>query len=197
MTHAPHPPSLFSVELRTARWEQLVDWYRDVLGLKVLLRVVDDHYALLDAGCTRLAIMGRATAGEASGRWSLGFETDDLDAAWHRLGAAASYRGSVFRHFWLQRQLRDNASAFEDPRGVVEQPGLTMHHAPFPPTPAPDHWLAVLRGGFQHYAYTWAHRGALRAFLRPAPDTARALLRRGPSAPRASTQHGTLPFSNT
>jgi catechol 2,3-dioxygenase-like lactoylglutathione lyase family enzyme len=90
MTHAPQPPSLFSVELRTARWDLLVDWYRDMLGLKVLLRVVDDHYALLDAGCTRLAIMGRATAGEASGRWSLGFETDDLDAAWHRLGAAAS-----------------------------------------------------------------------------------------------------------
>ena len=84
------PPSLFSVELRTARWEMLVDWYRDILGLKVLLRVVDDHYALLDAGCTRLAIMGRATPGEASGRWSLGFETDDLDAAWHRLGAAAT-----------------------------------------------------------------------------------------------------------
>jgi catechol 2,3-dioxygenase-like lactoylglutathione lyase family enzyme len=90
MTHAPHPPSLFSVELRTPRWELLVDWYRDILGLKVLLRVVDDHYALLDAGCTRLAIMGRPTAGEPSGRWSLGFETDDLDAVWHRLGAAAA-----------------------------------------------------------------------------------------------------------
>ena len=90
MTHAPHPPSLFSVELRTPRWELLVDWYRDILGLKVLLRVVDDHYALLDAGSTRLAIMGRPTAGEPSGRWSLGFETDDLDAVWHRLGAAAA-----------------------------------------------------------------------------------------------------------
>lgn len=90
MTHVPHPPSLFSVELRTPRWELLVDWYRDILGLKVLLRVVDDHYALLDAGCTRLAIMGRPTAGEPSGRWSLGFETDDLDAVWHRLGAAAA-----------------------------------------------------------------------------------------------------------
>ena len=89
MSHSPHPPSLFSIELRTARWEMLVDWYRDVLGLKVLLRVVDDHYALLDAGDTRLAIMGRATPGEASGRWSLGFETGDLDAAGHRLGAAA------------------------------------------------------------------------------------------------------------
>mgnify|MGYP006275836035 CR=1 FL=1 len=89
MSHQPQPPSLFSVELRTARWEMLVAWYRDVLGLKVLLRVEDDRYALLDAGCTRLAIMGREHPGEGSGRWSLGFETPDLDAARDRLGAAA------------------------------------------------------------------------------------------------------------
>jgi len=89
ISHPPSSPSLFSVELRTPRWDLLVDWYRDILGLKVLLRVVDDRYALLDAGCTRLAIMGRDSPGEASGRWSLGFETDDLDAAWRRLGAAA------------------------------------------------------------------------------------------------------------
>lgn len=85
----PQPPSLFSVELRTARWEPLVAWYRDVLGLKLLLRVVEDHYALLDAGSARLAIMGRQTPGEASGRWSLGFESADLDAAFRRLGTAA------------------------------------------------------------------------------------------------------------
>ncbi|MFM7243119.1 MAG: VOC family protein [Planctomycetaceae bacterium] len=90
MSHSPQPPSLFSIELRTARWEMLVAWYRDILGLKVLLRVEDDHYALLDAGCTRLAIMGRTSPGEPSGRWSLGFETDDLDAAAHRLGTAAT-----------------------------------------------------------------------------------------------------------
>lgn len=90
MTNPPPQPSLFCVELRTARWEVLVDWYRDVVGLPVLLRVIDDRYALLDAGCTRLAIMGREHPSEASGRWSLGFETDDLDAVWHRLGAAAA-----------------------------------------------------------------------------------------------------------
>jgi catechol 2,3-dioxygenase-like lactoylglutathione lyase family enzyme len=86
----PQRPSLFSVELRTSRWQELVDWYRDVLGLRVLMRVLDDHYALLQAGDTRLAIMGRDAPGEASGRWSLGFETDDLDAACLRLGAAAT-----------------------------------------------------------------------------------------------------------
>lgn len=89
MSHSPHPPSLFSVELRTARWQLLVDWYRDILGLPVLVRVLDDEYALLAAGETRLAIMGRPTPGEASGRWSLGFEAVDLDAAFARLGAAA------------------------------------------------------------------------------------------------------------
>jgi catechol 2,3-dioxygenase-like lactoylglutathione lyase family enzyme len=72
-------PHLFSVELRTARWAELVEWYRTVLGLRVLVRVVDDGYALLDAGNTRLAILDRPSAGEASGRWSLGFEVIDLD----------------------------------------------------------------------------------------------------------------------
>lgn len=78
-------PSLFSVELRTARWAELVDWYRHVLGLRVLVRVVDDGYALLAAGDTRLAILSRPAAPPASGRWSLGFEVEDLAAARERL----------------------------------------------------------------------------------------------------------------
>lgn len=81
-------PQLFSVELRTARWGDLVAWYRDVLGLRVLVRVVDDAYALLEAGDTRLAILGRPEPGAASRRWSLGFEVTDLDAAHDRLTAA-------------------------------------------------------------------------------------------------------------
>lgn len=85
---SPSPPSLFSVELRTARFGELVEWYRRVLGLRVLVRVVDDGYALLDAGETRLAILERPSAGEPSGRWSLGFEVEDLDAAHARLAVA-------------------------------------------------------------------------------------------------------------
>jgi len=81
-------PSLFSVELRTARWPEMVEWYRNVLGLRVLVRVVDDGYALFEAGDTRLAILSRPTAGEPSGRWSLGFEVADLDAARERLAGA-------------------------------------------------------------------------------------------------------------
>lgn len=86
----PPPPSLFSVELRTARWRELVEWYRGVLGLRVLVRVVDDGYALIDAGETRLAILERPSAGEPSGRWSLGFEVVDLDEIHARMVAAGA-----------------------------------------------------------------------------------------------------------
>ena len=83
-------PSLFSVELRTARWAELVEWYRTALGLRVLVRVVDEGYALLDAGDTRLAILDRPQAAAASARWSLGFEVDDLAAAHARLAGTGA-----------------------------------------------------------------------------------------------------------
>lgn len=82
---AHHRPALFSVELRTSQWENMVFWYRNILGLRVLVRVVDDGYALFDAGDTRVAILSRENAGEASARWSLGFEVTDLEAAYCRL----------------------------------------------------------------------------------------------------------------
>jgi len=78
-------PSLFSIELRTAQWAKLVEWYRSVLGLRVLVRVVDDGYALFDAGDTRLAILSRPLPGESSVRWSLGFEVVNLDLIHSRL----------------------------------------------------------------------------------------------------------------
>jgi predicted enzyme related to lactoylglutathione lyase len=83
-------PGLFSVELRSGRWAGLVEWYRNVLGLRVLVRVVDDGYALFEAGDTRLAILARETPGEPSGRWSLGFEVHDLDVHHARLVAHGS-----------------------------------------------------------------------------------------------------------
>lgn len=90
MKQSPGAPQLFSVELRTSQWGTLVEWYRSVLGLTVLVRVVDDGYALLAAGDTRLAIIAREEPGEASRRWSLGFEVVDLAAVHARLiGAGA------------------------------------------------------------------------------------------------------------
>jgi predicted enzyme related to lactoylglutathione lyase len=41
---------LYCVEIRTADWERSVRWYRETLGLKVLVRVTDDGYALLEMG---------------------------------------------------------------------------------------------------------------------------------------------------
>ena len=76
----------------------MVEWYRGVIGLRVLLRVVDDEYALIEAGDTRLAILGRPSPGEASPRWSLGFEVVDLDAARARLAAAGAEVEDPGRH---------------------------------------------------------------------------------------------------
>ncbi len=81
-------PGLYCIELRTADWPASVDWYRNALGLKVLVRVVDDGYALLEAGETRLALLAREAPGEPSLRISFAFEVHDLNAAISRLERA-------------------------------------------------------------------------------------------------------------
>lgn len=81
-------PGLYAVELRTPRWADAVAWYRDVLGLRVLVRSADEGYALLAAGDVRLAILARPAAAAASDRWSLAFEVADLEGARARLVAA-------------------------------------------------------------------------------------------------------------
>jgi catechol 2,3-dioxygenase-like lactoylglutathione lyase family enzyme len=83
-------PGLYCVELRTANWARLVEWYRQVLGLRVLVRVVDDGYALLEAGDTRLALLSREAATEPNPRISLAFEVDDVPRVCGRLAAAGS-----------------------------------------------------------------------------------------------------------
>jgi len=91
MTDPVHKqPMLFCVELRSSRWAELVEWYRTVLGLRVLLRVIDDGYALLEAGNTRLAILSRESPGDSSSRWSLGFEVADLEPYRKRLAVAGA-----------------------------------------------------------------------------------------------------------
>ena len=43
-------------------------------GLRVMVRVVEDGYALLEAGETRLALISRRNAGPATPAWSLNRE---------------------------------------------------------------------------------------------------------------------------
>ncbi len=92
------PVSLYSVALRTARWAEMVAWYRQALGLRVLVRVVDEGYALIAAGTTRLALLARAETSPASPRWSLGFEVDDIDAARRRLEGAGTTAPAAIAH---------------------------------------------------------------------------------------------------
>jgi predicted enzyme related to lactoylglutathione lyase len=87
-------PGLYCVELRTENWEQLVEWYREVLGLRVLVRVIDDGYALLEAGETRLALLSREASGESSRRISLAFEVKDVPQICKRL----TFFGSAVSH---------------------------------------------------------------------------------------------------
>lgn len=86
-------PSLYSVELRTTDWLRLVEWYRDVVGLRVAVRMTKGQYALLVGGEGRLTILGRPEDLElrqepVESRWSLGFETTDLEATRTRLTEA-------------------------------------------------------------------------------------------------------------
>lgn len=81
------PPELFAIELRVTDWPGMVKWYREVLGLKVLLRVIDDQYAQLHAGSVQLAIVGHREPGSASSRVTLAFEVSDSDATASRLAA--------------------------------------------------------------------------------------------------------------
>jgi lactoylglutathione lyase len=83
-------PGLYCVELRTENWDTLVAWYREVLGLRVLVRVIDDGYALLEAGETRLALLARRSPGDATSRVSLAFEVSDVRQLCARLKAAGS-----------------------------------------------------------------------------------------------------------
>src|SRR4051812_18914121 len=78
---------LYCVELRTSRWEASLRWFREILGLRVLVRVPEDGYALLEAGETRLVLLAREGDVEPSPRWSLGFEVDSLEAIILRLKA--------------------------------------------------------------------------------------------------------------
>jgi predicted enzyme related to lactoylglutathione lyase len=80
--------TLYAVELRTTDWLRLVTWYRDVVGLRVAVRMTGRQYALLAGREGRLVILGREDAAPADKRWSLVFEVADLEAVRARLDGA-------------------------------------------------------------------------------------------------------------
>lgn len=75
---------LHFVELRVRDWTASVAWYRDVLGLEVLLEDAAGRFALLRAGEGRVALK----AGEPGAGVVLAFEVDALRPWLERLGAA-------------------------------------------------------------------------------------------------------------
>ncbi len=81
---------LYAIELRTVHWEEMLAWYREKLGLRTLIRIPDERYALLEAGGARLALIGRDAPDEASGRWSLALECTDLEAALRTVAPAGT-----------------------------------------------------------------------------------------------------------
>jgi len=101
----PERPSLYAVDLRTARWPDMVAWYRDVLGLRMLVRSAEEGFALLAAGETRLAVLARPQAAGSSDRWSLAFEVTDLDEARTRLAAGSADLGETRTHDEGYREL--------------------------------------------------------------------------------------------
>jgi predicted enzyme related to lactoylglutathione lyase len=80
---------LYAIELRSTQWGEVLQWYREVLGLWVAIRVPEDEYALLIAGEGRLALMGRGTA-TRNDRVSLAFEVADLEEVEARLLASGT-----------------------------------------------------------------------------------------------------------
>jgi len=89
---------LYAVEIRTSRWKPMARWYRDVLGLRSLIRIDEDQYALLSCGPSRIAILGRHDPGPLSGRISLSFEVADwgaLHARLKKVGIASEPIGEI------------------------------------------------------------------------------------------------------
>jgi len=68
----------------------MVRWYRDVLGFRSLLRVVEDGYAVLASGHTRLVLIARDAPGSATRRLSLAVEAANLPELLTRLTSAGS-----------------------------------------------------------------------------------------------------------
>ena len=101
--------ALSFVELRVRDWAAALAWYRDVLGLELLLGVEADRFALFAAGPARLALK----EGQPGGGALLAFEVDDLDGWLERLaGKGVGLDGPVKTSAEGYRRAR-----FHDPDG--------------------------------------------------------------------------------
>ena len=87
-------PELYCVELRTQNWDAWFTGTAKCWACGCWCAVIDDGYALLEAGETRLASAVAMNGGEASRRISLAFEVSDVRKICARLEAA----GSVVSH---------------------------------------------------------------------------------------------------
>jgi predicted enzyme related to lactoylglutathione lyase len=70
------------VELTVADWPRAVSWYREALGLELVLCAEQDHFALLRAGSAQLALKAGSPL---PGAVLLTFEVKDLSAMLDRL----------------------------------------------------------------------------------------------------------------
>jgi catechol 2,3-dioxygenase-like lactoylglutathione lyase family enzyme len=76
--------NLYFVELHVSNWSASLQWYREVLGLELLLSDEPTRFALLRAGQTRLSL--KAGMPQAGGVL-LSFEVAALDPWLQRLGS--------------------------------------------------------------------------------------------------------------
>lgn len=99
--------SLYFVELTVRDYARSVAWYRDVLGLELLLSDEGRRWAMFAAGAGRVAVKeGEAAAGAAL----LAFEVDDLDAQLERLrqqGVAPEGEVTTSPEGYRRARLRD------------------------------------------------------------------------------------------
>jgi len=100
----------------------------------------------------------------------------------------------------LQPQLWDaveesGKKVFDNEDSYIWQPGLSMRFGPFEEPAivhkgrARDHWMVVMRGGYQHANYTWRHRGMMKKYFRPHPSDTTAILKKYPSLRRGVAVH--------
>ena len=110
---------LYMTELSVSDWPRCVAWYRDVLGLDILLLDEDRRFALLGGEGGRLALK----EGTPSSDVRLSFEVTDLEASRNRMERTGSAPTAI---------VEDDVELFRwfrlvDPQGVHIQVFAFVH----------------------------------------------------------------------